>query len=801
MVKHKRIKRITAGLLAGILILMLAACGKGEGNSKNNIASGGTDSTGGTQNAGGKEDDGDYVYIPAFYNLPVDTDANYTSYSNITFAGDRMYYTYAAYKNDGSCSEWCYIDTANPEAGPVVLLDLAEYEVWGETSAVNVAGATVCADGGTILLLQTTPLIPMDATDEEYARQQRETVYNIKKIAADGTELFDKEVTEYLQMADVDSMYGLVSLLMFTDEEGSLYISDKASYVWVFDEEGNHTADIGLSGIQGYVAAVNILPDGRLGVLHQGNGIQLEVYNPDTGQFAETYGNLPSNCYNSSLGTGPNGGIFLNDNVKLYEYSMESKEYRELIKWTDSDISADNVQQVAMLADGRIAVYSSNWSTNENSLALLEKVPAAEVKEKEILTLGCMSASSNLQAAVVEFNKTSNDYKIEIKSYGESVDSSAENAYKDARTLFYSDILTGNAPDMFVAGDIDMKLFAVKGLIEDLSPYLDVSTVVGREDLFETVLNAYTVGGTLCAIPTNFGVLTLAGRTSEVGAESGWTLAEMIAFAEAHPETPLLPYATKINVLSACMMFDFESWVNWETGECFFDTPEFKAVMEFANRYPEKADESLPQEQVQIMEHMALLHSFGLNDAQSWQLETAIFNEPITAIGYPSAGANGVLAFGNDAVCISATSKNKEAAWSFIESLLTEEAQDSDKLWSIPVRISVFEKDLAEAMVPYYVYDENGEVMLDEEGSPVQSSRTTYRYYNGLEINIYAVTQEEADGIRHVISQIDGVYEYDVSIMDILLEEMEPYFAGQKSVDEAAGIIQSRVQLYINESR
>ncbi|MDE6129510.1 MAG: hypothetical protein K2G16_10035, partial [Lachnospiraceae bacterium] len=187
MVKHKRIKRITAGLLAGILILMLAACGKGEGNSKNNIASGGTDSTGGTQNAGGKEDDGDYVYIPAFYNLPVDKDANYTSYSNITFAGDRMYYTYAAYKNDGNCSEWCYIDTANPEAGPVVLLDLAEYEVWGETSAVNVAGATVCADGGTLLLLKTTPLIPMDATEEEYARQQRETVYNIKKIAADGT--------------------------------------------------------------------------------------------------------------------------------------------------------------------------------------------------------------------------------------------------------------------------------------------------------------------------------------------------------------------------------------------------------------------------------------------------------------------------------------------------------------------------------------------------------------------------------------------------------------------------------------
>ena len=160
-----------------------------------------------------------------------------------------------------------------------------------------------------------------------------------------------------------------------------------------------------------------------------------------------------------------------------------------------------------------------------------------------------------------------------------------------------------------------------------------------------------------------------------------------------------------------------------------------------------------------------------------------------------------MLAFGNDAVCISTTSQKKEAAWSFIETLLTEEAQENDKLWSIPVRISAFEKHLEEAMEPSYLYDDNGEVVMDEDGNPVQRSLSTYRWSDGFEVNVYAVTKEEADEILHVISQIDGIYEYDASIMDILLEEIAPYFAGQKSVDEAAGIIQSRVQLYINENR
>ena len=796
------LKRITAVLLAGTMALGLAACGSGGnggGNSENEGSSAGSNGGGSTtQNTGGEKDDGDCVYIPQFYDLPADTEADSVQYSSVSFVGNRMYYKYQVLKNGSFSNEWCCVDMDNPEAESVVLMSLAEYEVWNQDSAGSVVMAVADEDGGTILLLSTSPLVSMDATAEELARQERDTTYSIKKLTADGTEVFDTDVTEYLHM-DTANIY---PQRMFTDQEGSIYISNNESYIWVFDKEGNHTADIDLSRIQGYVAAINILPDDRLGVAHQGSsGMQIEVYNSDKGQFSENFDNLPSNCYNSNLAAGPNGGVLLNGSGSLYEYNLETREYTALITWMDSDINSDSIREIATLADGRIAVYCSDWSAGTDSLILMEKKPASEVVEKETLTLGCMQLDFRLQAAVVEFNKTSDKYKIEIRNYGESVDYSVENAYEDARTLFYNDILTGKAPDMFLADDINMKLFAVKGLTEDLSPYLDSSTVVQREDLFETILNAYTIDGILCAIPRSFSVQTLAGRTSEVGEESGWTLTEMMAFAEAHPETPLLPDASKLQVLGACMMFDFDSWVNWETGECFFDSPEFKAVLEFANKYPEEVDESLPSAQMQVIAHMTLLDSFGLNDPQSWQLERLKFNEPITAIGYPSASTNGVLAFGSSAVCISTTSQNKEAAWSFIESLLTEKSQEDEQLYNFPVRISSFEKKLAEAMVPDYMYDENGEVLLDEDGNPKEWSHITYSYGDNIEIKVYTVTQEEADGIRHVISQIDGIYSYDQDMIKIILDEIESYFAGQKSVDEVTGIIQSRVQLYVNESR
>ena len=42
---------------------------------------------------------------------------------------------------------------------------------------------------------------------------------------------------------------------------------------------------------------------------------------------------------------------------------------------------------------------------------------------------------------------------------------------------------------------------------------------------------------------------------------------------------------------------------------------------------------------------------------------------------------------------------------------------------------------------------------------------------------------------------------YDEQLMNIITEDAEYYFNGEKSAQEIAGIIQSRAQLYIDENR
>ena len=61
------------------------------------------------------------------------------------------------------------------------------------------------------------------------------------------------------------------------------------------------------------------------------------------------------------------------------------------------------------------------------------------------------------------------------------------------------------------------------------------------------------------------------------------------------------------------------------------------------------------------------------------------------------------------------------------------------------------------------------------------------------------VVKEDVDGIRRIVDSIRQPSMSHEEIMEIIEEEAEFYFQGQKSLDEVTDVIQSRVQLYLDE--
>ena len=120
------------------------------------------------------------------------------------------------------------------------------------------------------------------------------------------------------------------------------------------------------------------------------------------------------------------------------------------------------------------------------------------------------------------------------------------------------------------------------------------------------------------------------------------------------------------------------------------------------------------------------------------------------------------------------------------------------------------------------VYGENGaEASVGEGGSDTETGKKTVFYegatnaegvhetpkttaYFGNDdegIDVYAMTDYEKEIILDLIKNTKVFMRYDTSLSDIINEEIQPFFKGEKSAAEAAKMIQSRAGIYINEQR
>ena len=66
---------------------------------------------------------------------------------------------------------------------------------------------------------------------------------------------------------------------------------------------------------------------------------------------------------------------------------------------------------------------------------------------------------------------------------------------------------------------------------------------------------------------------------------------------------------------------------------------------------------------------------------------------------------------------------------------------------------------------------------------------------------IYALTQEQADMVTDIINTTDKLYTEDTAVLDIVLEQAEAFFAGQKTAEEVAKLVQGKLSIYVNEQR
>lgn len=93
------------------------------------------------------------------------------------------------------------------------------------------------------------------------------------------------------------------------------------------------------------------------------------------------------------------------------------------------------------------------------------------------------------------------------------------------------------------------------------------------------------------------------------------------------------------------------------------------------------------------------------------------------------------------------------------------------------------------------------ETYKDEETGEVKEWPRRTVGWGDFTIDIYAMTKEEAQALRELINSTDRSAAYDKNVMNIVSEELQPFFSGAKSAEDTARLIQDRVGIYVNEQR
>ncbi len=445
-------------------------------------------------------------------------------------------------------------------------------------------------------------------------------------------------------------------------------------------------------------------------------------------------------------------------------YNKEPFSYEKIFDLIDFGIEHDFLSNVVHYEDGMFVGWYMNAYTGctayvftpcEGEVAAL---PQSTVDTE--LTLAVLEADSMVKAAVVDFNKSQSDIHITIKEYAAG-GKSVEDGYAELN----AGIAAGNAPDIIALGpDGTHSSLVGMGILENLQPYVDNSKVVHEEDYLKPAWEIGKDGDFLYGIPTEFSVQTIAGKSSLVGERCGIDFPGIRSLHEKHPDMALLAEESKLGVFSLCISFQAPVFIDYEKGTADFDKEEFYELLAFSDGFPEEAGKDGRE---------ALLHDCYLYSIDSFmQVYRDLGTKQVTFIGYPTAdGSVGCyLNQGNYMYGICSRSKHKEACWEFIESYLTKHFEQK-----LPIQYSA-RKD---------VIRKQFEEEFEKHGGG----------YEGFEL------EEACAAFETICEQAGDTQKWDEVSAEILFEELQPYFAGEKTAGQTVEIIQNRVQTYLNETQ
>lgn len=564
---------------------------------------------------------------------------------------------------------------------------------------------------------------------------------------------------------------------LYRDREGFLYlVMDQYSVLLVLDQDGNIVTQYN-GGTSGYGKVEEPVRDnsGRL------------IFPMYLGEERITrfLGRVGKDLKELAVFQEPINGEWLGMYDSCMYYVEKKGVSSTLIRWNVGSGLRESVLDMALLGitDGHnlcmvlkgerdiyLRAYSRNAADSEDFLVTLSEQEPERANPVSLVMLAQENDGKFLGSTLARFSRNYPQYDIFMDPEGDDRET--------YRTRIMADIMSGGGPDILCVSLEDMEILADAGALIPIDELVSEETL---ENLLPNVLQFCTYEGKLTGIIPFIKVQTLNTSIS-IWADDSWSLDDVLKLAEEKEGLEgILTYglidASEYNVLHSLVGINIEEtrFIDMQNRKSCFEQENFMRVLEVVKRYAPKGNSSGINGHRRIADetHLAIIEYIDSPFVLFSIIYGAGFEGNI--VGYPTESGGGNYMTPGGFLVVNARTENLEAVSAFLEYLLSFESQSRLGEDGISVR-----SNMADRLIEF-----------DEEYGYVWTAPS----YGTMILKTFENPTEEYDAFLKRCEP----YRYNHEIFDIVWEESQAYFSGDKDALTVTRAIDNRVQVYLDE--
>lgn len=565
-------------------------------------------------------------------------------------------------------------------------------------------------------------------------------------------------------------------LAMEVDNAGNIYLQGEKNLL-VFDKNGKKLAETA-PGMDYF--SICRTKDGQILLYDWDKLYSVTAKDGNVSfKFVTDFSEYPRNG-----GFGSYDLYYSNYTSGLYGVDLSTGETTCMFTWADLGRN-QNVTEYLEFSDGTVAACWTDLDTRESGVKVLKRSD----KPLTELTMYSMSQNRFISEAIYNFNRSQDEY------------------YVNCIVLDYSEmniaLATGKMPDLFQTHLGAMDSYISKGLMVDLYTLMDQDQEFDRNQVTPCVLGAMEQDGKLYELSPQFRFFAMLGCADVLGSDPGWSFDQaMEVFDSMGPGTDFMSGMNSLTMLDTMMQIGLDSFIDYGTGQCYFDSDQFKKLLEVCKTGTGNVTDGKMKD---LMESGQVLGRFvgvnTFNDFREYLNDVRGMN--IVYKGLPTATGNGLCIDPSWSYGICSKSQHQDGAWEFIKSLFDPEFQANSDFF--PSLSSEFQRQY-KASIKKNPDEKEPEPVEIDPAAVASGSYDPEEYQRYLDYQAYIkvngrLTQEEADLAREAVLAADG----RISSMltdprrSIVTEEAQFYFAGEKALESTVEVIQNRIQTFVNE--